>query len=121
MGGGNTACGLLGCDLVGGQGNVDQILGGIGPLIRFGLSSVFAVIIILGVYMTIRAAVNIIRSEGDPGKMEEGYKILKGIWIGVGLIFVGIIGIVVILAFFQAGDITDVNPIIPPGVTLPTN
>lgn len=114
-----SACGLLGCDIIGGQGNVDAIVGSTGGLIRLGFSLIFVVIIVIGIAMIVKAAFTIIRSEGDSSKIEEGYKTLKGVWIGVGLIFVGIIGVVVVLAFFNA-EVVDTNPEVPPGVVLPT-
>jgi uncharacterized membrane protein YidH (DUF202 family) len=84
-----------------------------GQLIRFALSLVFVAIIAISIYVIIRAALKYIRSEGDPGKVEEAQKAIKNVFIGIGALFVGIIGIVIILAFFQAGNALNTSDDLP--------
>jgi uncharacterized membrane protein YidH (DUF202 family) len=78
-----------------------------GEMVRFALSLVFVAIIVISIYVIIRAALKYIRSEGDPGKVEEAQKAIKNVFIGIGALFVGVIGIIIILAFFQAGGAID--------------
>ncbi|MEP7103844.1 MAG: hypothetical protein ABI721_04005 [Candidatus Dojkabacteria bacterium] len=112
-----TGCGLLGCT---------QFLNSpfwnftsIGGLLRIGMASIFAIIIIYGIVIVVKAVLKIVRSEGDPTKIQEGYSMVKGVFIGIVLIFVGLIGLVVVIAFFGAGGIINTTPIVPPGVTIP--
>jgi hypothetical protein len=111
-------CGLLPCD----QYDTDDVTNvneRVENLVKFGLSAIFVVIIIIGIYQIVRAVLKIIRSEGKQEDLEGGYNILKGVWVGIGLFFVGVIGLVIVLAVLDSGGIvsTDVNN--PPGVDLP--
>ena len=66
------------------------------------ISFVFIGIILIAVYIIIRAGVKYIQSQGDEGKIGEAQKAIKSVFIGIGLLFVGIVGIVLVLAFFNA-------------------
>lgn len=89
---------------------------------RLGLSLIFIGIILLAVYVIVKAAVKYIRSEGDDGKIQEAQKAIKQVFIGIGALFVGLIGLVIIIVFFNAtGALNDTdipddtgNPIIDP-------
>ena len=91
----------------------------IGGLIRAGVASVFAIIIIFGIIMVIRAVLKIVRSEGDETKIQEGYSMVRGVYIGIAIIFLGLIGMVIVLAFFNAGSIVGTTPEVPPGLNIP--
>lgn len=109
-----SLCGLFPCDQYSSDSkNID-----VGSLIKFGLSAIFVVIIIIGIFSVIRAALKIIQSEGDPKKLEEGTNILKGVWIGLAVIFAGILGIIIVLLFFNAQEALNPNTNLPPGVLL---
>lgn len=112
-----TGCGLLGCSQFANSPFFDFT--NIGGLLRLAISSIFALIIIYGIIMVIRATIRIIRSDGDPAKMQEGFGIVRGVILGIVIIFVGIIGMVVVLAFFNAGEITNITPTPPPGLNIP--
>lgn len=77
-------------------------------LVQFGLSLVFIAIIIFSVYIIIKAALKYIRSEGDESKIQEAQKAIKSVFIGIAALFIGVIGILIILAFFNATN-TGVN------------
>jgi hypothetical protein len=111
-------CGLLPCDQYD-INDVTNVNDRVENLVKYGLSAIFIVIIAIGIYQIIRAALKIVRSEGKQEDLEGGINILKGVWIGVGLFFVGLIGLIIILALLDSGGIvsTDVND--PPGVDLP--
>jgi len=119
----NTVCDLLGCNdihnttvgLKPGAG----LNGTLANFIRFGLGLVFVGIIALGIFLTIKAALTIIRSEGNESKIEEGTKAIKGVFIGIAIIVFGIVGIIVLLAFFQAGSLLNQNVPVPNGVNIP--
>ncbi len=87
--------------------------------IKYGFSIVFVGIVIYGIFLVIKAALKIIRSEGDSAKVEEGYNMFKGVWIGIGLIFVGILGIVIIIALFNAVSLTNTPVENPGGINVP--
>lgn len=112
-----TGCGLLDCTKYNQSPFWDFTT--VGGLIRTGVSLIFALIIVYGVFMVVRAVVKIIRSEGDPAKVQEGYSIIRGVYIGIGIIFIGVIGIVLLIYFFGSGNLTIQNPITPDGVNIP--
>lgn len=70
--------------------------------IRFLLSAVFVGIIIISIYVVIKSALKYIQSEGDDKKIGEASKAIKAVFIGIAALFVGIIGIIIVLAFFNA-------------------
>lgn len=84
------------------ENNVNQLATDAGSLVSFGLSLIFVGIIAVAVYVIIRAAIKYIRSEGDEGKVEEAQKAIKTVFMGVGALLVGIVGLVIILVFFQS-------------------
>jgi len=73
-----------------------------GSFVRFGVSLIFVGIIAIAVFMIIKAALKYIRAEGDESKVEEATKAIKNVFLGVGALIVGIIGLVILLAFFNA-------------------
>jgi len=91
--------GSLCTDKVEGKSAIDAIV----ALVRLALQLVFIGIIIISIYIIIRAALKYIRSEGDESKIQEAQKAIKSVFIGIAALFIGIIGIVIILAFFNAG------------------
>jgi len=108
-------CDFLPCDQAGfcADGSCADALTSTSTYVRWGFTLVFVGIIILGVVMIIRAALKIIRSEGDDKKVQEGAETLKGVFFGVIIIFIGIIGIVIIAALFNATNIFNQNPEVP--------
>jgi len=114
-------CDFVPCANVGGCPNGDcaSAYTDAGNLIRLGLTLVFILIIVLGVALIIRAAVKIVRSEGDKDKMQEGIENIRGVFFGIIVIFVGIIGIIVISILFNATNIFQQNPEDPPLIDLP--
>ncbi|MEO6728960.1 MAG: hypothetical protein ABIM99_03495 [Candidatus Dojkabacteria bacterium] len=112
-----SGCSLLGCAQVANSPFLDFT--NVGGIVRFVISSVFVIIIIFGILMVIKATVKIIRSEGDPTKVQEGFSIVRGVLLGVVIIFVGIIGMVVVISFFGAGGITNRTPVPPSGLNIP--
>lgn len=91
----------------------------VGVLIRLILALFFVIIIIYGIFLIVKAALSIIRSEGDPTKVQEGAQILRGVYIGIAIIFIGIIGLIVVLAFFGATGILDTVINAPANTTIP--
>lgn len=64
------------------------------------LSIIFLGIILLGVYVVVRAGIKFIQSQGDAGKIGEAQKAIQSVFLGIGAMFVGVVGIVLVLAFF---------------------
>ncbi|MEO6728961.1 MAG: hypothetical protein ABIM99_03500 [Candidatus Dojkabacteria bacterium] len=89
------------CGDVNGKPAVDAAV----ALVRLALQLVFVGIIVISIYIIIRAAVKYIRSEGDESKIQEAQKAIKSVFIGIAALFIGIIGIVIILAFFNVSGI----------------
>lgn len=91
----------------------------VGNLIKVGVSSVFVLIVLYGVIIVVQAALKIIRSNGDQSEYESGQKMIKGAVIGIGMIFAGIIGLIMVLAFFSSGGVVNTNINVPDGIELP--
>lgn len=109
----STACGLLGCGNIGIDISRFDNLNLLG-IISLISSLIFGVIIIIGIFYVIKGSLKIMRSEGEVSKIEEGNKIFKGVFIGIVMILGGILGLVLMLALFDAGGVATVNPELPP-------
>lgn len=70
--------------------------------VNLGITLLFIAIILIAIFIIVQAAVKYIQSQGDEGKIAEAQKAIKSVFIGIALLFVGIIGIVLVLAFFSA-------------------
>ncbi|RMD77222.1 hypothetical protein D6810_01535 [Candidatus Dojkabacteria bacterium] len=95
-----TACQILGCP----DGMVDgaSILSSGSKFAEWFVSLIFVGLAILGVFVIIRAVVNIIRSEGsDTQLLENSKKAIKGVLYGIVIFFVGVIGYVLVLNFLK--------------------
>jgi hypothetical protein len=116
-----TAADILPCD----QYNTSvfdacgDVNGQVSNIIRFGIAAVFVAIIIYGIFLIIKAALTIIRSNGDPTQVENGANILKGVYIGIGIIFVGLIGLIIVIAFFGASGILNTTLNAPGNTVIP--
>lgn len=98
-----TVCGTPSADL-----NKENLGTTAVNIARIAASFIFVGIIIVAVYIVIKAAVKYIRSEGDDKKIEEASKAIKSVFVGLIALFIGIIGLVLILVLFDAlGAIND--------------
>ncbi|MDQ6986089.1 MAG: hypothetical protein Q9M91_05780 [Candidatus Dojkabacteria bacterium] len=86
------------------EGDARSAVSTVEQLIQLGVSLVFIGIIIIAVGTIIKAAVVYIRSEGNEGKIQESQKAIKSVFIGIGALIIGIIGLVIVLAIFNAGE-----------------
>ncbi len=77
--------------------------------VKLGLNLIFIGIIIISIYIIIKAALKYIRSEGDETKIQESQKAIKSVFIGIAALFVGVIGIIIVLAFFNATNVVNQN------------
>ena len=84
-----------------GAGNIgeDYIL----PRVQLVLSLVFIGLIGFAIVYVIRAAIVYIQSQGNPEKIAEATKAIRSVFVGLGALFVGIAGILLVIAFF-GGD-----------------
>ena len=99
------------CDPAGGVSSRQDVAEDILGLIRFGTSLIFVGIVIIAVFIVIKAAIKYIQSEGDDKKIEEAQKAIKSVFVGLIALFIGIIGLVLIIVLFNAtGAITNITP-----------
>ncbi len=75
--------------------------------IDLGVTVLFAAIVIIAVYVIVTNAVKYIQSQGEEGKIQEATKAIKSVFIGIALLFVGIVGLVLVLAFFGGSGLLD--------------
>ncbi|MEI6887070.1 MAG: hypothetical protein WCK31_02420 [bacterium] len=71
------------------------------------LTIVFIVVFLVAIVYTFMAAIKYIRSEGNEQKVEEAKNAVKAVLFGVGAMFVAILGVVLISAFFGVTDPTN--------------
>lgn len=110
----NTSfCEIFGCSEFTNFDPSNVTLGGAVSVVQWGASLIFVIIIIIGIFSIVRGSYKMINSEGDDAKIQEGFKVIRAVWIGIGLIFLGLIGIVVISAIFGGEGIFNLNPTPP--------
>src|SRR5260221_697371 len=98
----NTACGILPCTIYnnGAFRDLANSTDVVSNFIRVALVLGFTGLLIFGLFLIVSAALTIIRSEGDESKVEAGAKAIKGVFVGIGIMLVGLLGIVILLAIF---------------------
>jgi len=94
-----------------GGGSAGNVAGRTGSFISFALNLIFIGLIILAVFIIIRSAIKYIQSEGNEGKIQEAQKAIKSVFVGIGVLIIGIVGIFIVIAFFNASGTltTDTN------------
>ena len=95
----------------GGTGDIAGVGVDIGQNIRFWLGMVFIGIITFAIYQIIRASLIYIQSQGSEEKIGEAVGAVKAVIWGVGLMFVGIIGVVFVVVLFNATSSLEVNEV----------
>lgn len=88
-------------DLLGEEGS--GTAGFISGRVATGLFFTLGILVLFGVVSAIQAAFKYIRSQGDSGQMEEAQKAIKAIFYGIAAMMIGIVGIVLVFVFFNAG------------------
>ena len=102
---GGDLCSIFGplCDAINPwQGTIDgeSAFNYTAARINIVVSLVFVVIIAVAVFIIIKAGVKYIQSQGDAGMIGEAQNAMRNVFIGIGMLFLGIIGIILVLAFF---------------------
>jgi len=99
------------CDAIGltTAGNNDISSGGarefIGNRLRLLLFLVFVGIILLSVVIILQNGIKYIQSQGDAKKIEDAQKAIKTVFVGIGILFVGTAGLVLVLLLFNASNL----------------
>lgn len=97
-------CDALG---IGGGNSGDAAVGLVARWFNLAVTVIFTAIILISVYVIVTNAVKYIQSQGDEGKIGEAQKAIKSVFIGIALMFVGLVGIVLVLAFFGGNNLLD--------------
>ena len=71
--------------------------------LKFVLFLALGAVVLVAVVYSIMAAYKYIRSQGDPGKIDEAQKAIKAIFMGLGALAVAVVGVVLIFLFFGLG------------------
>lgn len=85
---------------------VDQFPGGAGLLgfitsrIRLVVAIMLIALVLFSIVYALMASFKYVRSQGDPGQIEEAQKAIKAIWMGVASLFISIIGMVLVINIF---------------------
>ncbi len=105
-------CNFLPCENAGfcANGSCSDALSNTSTYVRAGFTLLFIGIIVFGIVVIVRAAIKIIQSEGDEKKIQEGSENIRGVLFGLIIIFIGVIGVVIIAALFDATGIFNQNP-----------
>ncbi len=62
----------------------------------------FAFVVIIAVWYTILASIKYIRSQGEAGEIENSQKAVQAVLVGIAILFIGLMGIAVVLLFFES-------------------
>lgn len=89
-------------------GNVNVATEYLLPRVQFVLSLLFIGLILFAIFYVVKAAVTYIQSQGQPDKIAEATKAIRAVFVGLGALFVGIAGILLVLAFF-GGPLSGTN------------
>lgn len=87
-------------DLLGPQGS--GAVGFVVSRVQLGLFIAIGLLVLFAVIYALISAFKYIRSQGDPGEMEEAQKAIKAIFFGLAAMIIAIIGIVLVFVFFGA-------------------
>jgi fumarate reductase subunit D len=90
---------------------INDLLGLLGPggsnasefivdRLKFVLFLALGAVVLVAVVYSIMAAYKYIRSQGDPGKIDEAQKAIKAIFMGLAALSVAVVGVVLIFLFF---------------------
>ncbi len=98
------------CDALGIQDVTDPetpgiVLGFTQQRVSQVVSLVFIGIILISVFIIVQSGVKYIQSQGEEGKIQEAQKAIRSVFIGIAVLFVGIIGLILLLAFFNASGL----------------
>lgn len=88
-------------DLLGPDGS--GAVGFIVSRIQLALFIAIGVLVLVAVVYALISAFKYIRSQGDPGEIEEAQKAIKAIFFGIAAMLIAIIGIVLVFVFFGLG------------------
>ena len=69
------------------------------------VSLVFIGIILISVFIIVQSAVKYIQSQGEEAKIAEAQKAIRSVFVGIAVLFIGIIGLILVLAFFNASGL----------------
>lgn len=116
-----TGCDFLPCEATneGDDADADKADKRLEDNFNFAASLIFMVLIGLGIVKIIIAAITIIRSESNAEKFTQGANTLKGVWTGVIILFIGIIGLVVVTIILGYTGIFEVQVEDPEGLDVP--
>lgn len=107
---------IFGINSICGSFDSGRVTTGVSQWIQFGLTLVFVGIIVVSIFYVISAAIRYIRSEGDESKVKDASKAIKAVFVGLAALFIGLIGIVIILAVFQVEGGAFDTQTVPPGI-----
>ena len=95
-------CDALG---IGGNNSGDVAVGLAARWFNLAITIIFTAIILIAVYVIVTNAIKYMQSQGDETKIGEAQKAIKSVFIGIALMFVGLVGIVLVLAFFGGNNL----------------
>lgn len=97
-------CDALG---IGGSDSGNVAVGLAARWFNLAITVIFTAIILIAVYVIVTNAIKYMQSQGDEGKIGEAQKAIKSVFIGIALMFVGLVGIVLVIAFFGGNQLLD--------------
>lgn len=68
--------------------------------INIVISLIFVLIITVAVFIIVKAGVKYIQSQGNAEMIGEAQNAMRNVFIGIAMLFIGIVGIILVLAFF---------------------
>lgn len=84
--------------------NTGTIGGTVATMVQSLITVIFIVVLIVAVLYTLKAAISYIRSEGNEQKVEGAKNAVKSVLLGVGAMFVALVGVVLIGSLFNGNN-----------------
>jgi hypothetical protein len=98
-----TACEIFGCPNQVATGQ--EIISGTSNLVEWGTNLVFPFIILIGIFVIVNSAFKIVRSQGNTEQIEKAKKGFRGVFVGIAILIVGLIGYFLVISFFGASNV----------------
>lgn len=85
------------------------------------VSLIFIGIMLISVFIIVRAGLKYIQSQGDPDKIKDATKAIQSVFVGIGVLVVGIVGLLLVLAFFNITGVSEAQCTIENGTVVCPN
>jgi len=108
----NSICGVFGCEKIVDPFWLDSVSSAPNTIniIGLGFALFFVILIIFAIFRIIKAVYQILLNAEKSDIIKDQSKVIQNIFVSIGMLFIGFIGLLIIFAFF---GFTPPNPSLP--------